>query len=177
MRVKAIPAIEPGSMREGTMKRIPWVRIALTAAVVSVVAVAVAEAAGPFQFYSVTPCRIVDTRNPNGVTGGPALTAGSPRNFPINVSPAACGVDAAAKAVTLNVTIVSPTADGFLTIWPYNTSLPTVSTINASAGEPALANGAIVPLTTDPSFNASVVYGTAGGGTAHVILDVTGYFK
>ena len=52
-----------------------------------------------------------------------------------------------------------------------------MSTINASAGEPALANGAIVPLTVDPTFNVSVVYGTAGGGTTHVILDVTGYFQ
>ena len=74
------------------------------------------------------------------------------------------------KAVTLNVTIVSPTADGFLSIWPFNTPLPLVSTINAAAG-------AIVPLTADPSFNISVVYGTAAPGTAHVILDVTGYFQ
>ena len=52
------------------------------------------------------------------------------------------------------------------------------SDINAAAGEPAIANGAIVPLTTDPSFNISLIYGTAvSGGTAHVILDVTGYFQ
>ena len=152
-------------------------RATLVAAVLALLTVSAAEAAGPYQFFSVTPCRIVDTRNAPGITGGPALTAGSPRNFPIDVAPAACGVPNTAKAATLNVTIVGPTADGFLTIWPFNTSLPTVSTINASAGEPALANGAIVPLTVDPNFNVSVVYGTAGGGTANVILDVTGYFQ
>jgi hypothetical protein len=149
----------------------------LVAAVLALLTVSAAQAAGPFQFFSVTPCRIVDTRNAPGVTGGPALTSAIPRNFPIDVAPAACGVPNTAKAATLNVTIVSPTQDGFLTIWPYNTALPTVSTINASAGEPALANGAIVPLTTDPGFNVSVVYGTAAAGTAHVILDVTGYFQ
>jgi len=136
-----------------------------------------ASAAG-LQFFSVTPCRIVDTRNPVSLIGGPALTAGAARSFPINVAPASCGVSPSAKAVALNVTFVTPTLAGYLTIFPFNTSLPLVSTINAAVGEPAIANGAIVPLTTDPNFNISVYYGTAElGGTAHVILDVTGYFQ
>jgi hypothetical protein len=138
---------------------------------------AVAQAAGPYQFFSVTPCRIVDTRGPTGVTGGPALTNGSPRSFPIDVAPAACGIPSTAKAATLNVTMVAPTQDGFLKIWPYLTASPQVSTINAAAGEPAIANGAIVPLTTNGTFNVTVSYGTAVPGTAHVILDVTGYFQ
>ncbi|HKD11723.1 MAG TPA: hypothetical protein VKE50_06590 [Thermoanaerobaculia bacterium] len=137
----------------------------------------VMRAAGPYQFFSVTPCRIVDTRGPTGVTGGPALTNGSPRSFPIDVAPAACGIPNTAKAATLNVTMVAPTQDGFIKIWPYNTPAPVVSTINALAGEPAIANGAIVPLTTDPSFNLTVSYGTAAPGTVNVILDVTGYFQ
>src|SRR5262249_52552413 len=137
-----------------------------------------AEAAGPYQFFSVTPCRIVDTRGPTGVTGGPALTSFVSRNFPIDVSPAACGVPATAKAAVLNVTFVTPMLDGYLTIWPYNTAQALVSNITAGGGGPAIAKGAIVPLTTDPSFNVSVLYGTAGPvGTAHVIFDVTGYFQ
>src|ERR1700758_3061324 len=104
---------------------------------------AVAEAAGPYQFFSVPPCRIADTRNAVGPTGGPSLAAGSPRNFPIT---GICNVPSTAKAAVLNVTLVNPSKDGFLLIWPYNTSMPTVSTINAAAGDPAIANGAIVPL-------------------------------
>ena len=145
--------------------------------VIGLLAASVAEAAGPYQFFSVTPCRIVDTRGPTGVTGGPALNNGSPRGFPIDVAPAACGIPSTAKAATLNVTMVQPTQDGFLKIWPYNTPSPVVSTINALAGEPAIANGAIVPLTSDPSFNITVSYGTAVPGTCHVILDITGYFQ
>jgi hypothetical protein len=87
-------------------------------------------------------------------------------------------VPSTAKAAVLNVTLVQPSLDGFLSIWPYLTPPPLVSTINAAAGEPAIANGAIVPLTTDLYYNISVIYGTAvSGGTAHVILDVTGYFQ
>lgn len=151
-------------------------RILSLAGAVGLLTASVGDAAGPFQFFSVTPCRIVDTRNPTvpAGTGGPALLSGSPRNFPIT---GLCGVPASAKAATLNVTLVGPTQDGFLSIWPYNTALPLVSTINAAAGEPAIANGAIVPLTADPSLNISIVYGTATTGTAHVIVDVTGYFQ
>jgi len=157
------------------MSRSVVVRLLFLAGGLALLGTQAAQAAGPYQFFSVPPCRIVDTRNPVGPTGGPALAAGSPRNFPIT---GFCNVPSTAKAAVLNVTLVQPTQDGFLLIWPYNTSMPTVSTINAAAGEPAIANGAIVPLTTDPNLNISVVYGTgAPGGTANVIFDVTGYFQ
>lgn len=60
----------------------------------------------------------------------------------------------------------------------YKSPLPLVCTINAAAGEPALAHRAIVPLTADPSFFISVVYGTAAPGTRviprrHRILPVS----
>ena len=34
-------------------------------------------------FYPVTPCRVVDTRNANGPLGGPYLTHGVERDFPL----------------------------------------------------------------------------------------------
>jgi hypothetical protein len=107
------------------------------------------------------------------------LASGSTRSFPIDLAPAACGVPSTAKAAALNVTLVQPSLEGYLSIWPFNTTPPLVSTINAAAGEPAIANGAIVLLTTtDNNFNISVVYGTAvSGGSAHLLLDVSGYFQ
>src|SRR5260370_30282917 len=114
-------------------------RFLFLAGAVGLLTAATAEAAGPYQFFSVTPCRIVDTRGPTGFTGGPALTSGVTRSFPIDVSPAACGVPATAEAAVLNVTFVSPTLDGYLTIWPFNTPQPLVSTINAAAGGAAVA--------------------------------------
>jgi hypothetical protein len=137
-----------------------------------------AHADGPFQFHSVTPCRIVDTRNaPNSVgggsgTGGPALSSTASRDFPIQGQ---CGVPVGAKAAVLNVTITQPTQDGHLTLWPSGTTKPLVSTLNFAAGEPAIANGAIVPLSTNPN-DLSIQPGLAATGTVHVILDVTGYF-
>ena len=102
------------------------VRSLLLGAGLVMVLSAVAEAAGPYQFFSVTPCRIVDTRRPNGVTGGPSLGNQVVRNFPIAGQ---CGVPATAKAAVLNVTIASPTNAGYLILYPYNTTQPLVSTI------------------------------------------------
>jgi hypothetical protein len=150
------------------------VRSVLLGLALVVAASAVAEAAGPYQFFSVTPCRIVDTRRPNGVTGGPALANQAVRNFPIAGQ---CGVPATAKAAVLNVTIASPSNAGYLILYPYNTTQPLVSTINWAAGEPALANGAIVPLSADPTLQLAVYSELYGGGNVHLILDVTGYFQ
>lgn len=140
-----------------------------------------AMAAGPFQFHALTPCRIVDTRNPAGPTGGPALQHGVVRSFPIQGQ---CGVPSGAKAATLNVTVVTPSAFGHLTIYPAGGSVPLVSTLNYNANEPALANGAIVPLALSaPDLSISPVVCGGGppscpsGGTVHVILDVTGYMQ
>ena len=131
------------------------------------------DGAGPYQFYSLTPCRVADSRNPNGLSGGPALQHGVTRLFPVQ---GICGVPQGAKAVALNVTIVAPTGLGHLTIWPSNIGKPTVSTINFSPEESALSNGAIVPLSgldLDLALEPTVV----GNGTVHVVLDVTGYFQ
>ena len=132
-------------------------------------------AGGPYDFYSTSPCRIVDTRNPTGPTGGPALAGQATRSFPITGG--ACSVPNAARAVVINVTVVGPTGSGHLRIFPYNTTMPLVSTLNFDAGEPAIANGAIVPLTNDPTANISVFLGTGAGTTANLVLDITGYFQ
>lgn len=132
-----------------------------------------AYADGPFQFHSVAPCRIVDTRNAVGTTGGPALSFGVERDFPIQGQ---CGVPSGAKAAVLNLTITQPTGAGHLTIWPSGTTQPLVSTLNYVAGEPAIANGAIVPLSANAN-DLAVKAGPPQTGTVHLIIDVTGYFQ
>ena len=57
---------------------------------------AFAQSAGPFQYHSLTPCRLADTRNPTGPSGGPILSDGVTRNFPVQ---GLCGVPVGAKAV------------------------------------------------------------------------------
>src|SRR6188508_3214395 len=52
-------------------------------------------------FFSLLPCRAVDTR----VTGGP-LVAGTPRTFTLWN---ACGIPSSAAAVSINVAVTQPT--------------------------------------------------------------------
>jgi hypothetical protein len=136
---------------------------------------AAARAGGPYQYFAVTPCRVVDTRTPNAVDGGPALVAGQERDFAIRGQ---CGVPTTATAVTLNVTIVQPNITGpppWIAVWPSGQPRPTVSTLNFTNADGALANGAIVPVSTN-AHDLAVILG-ASGGTVHVLLDVTGYFE
>src|SRR6266498_1260581 len=155
------------------MKRNGAGRVILGIAGGLLLAASSALADGPFQFFTLTPCRVVDTRNPTSPTGGPSLSAQVTRSFPIRGS---CGIPTTAKAVVFNVAVVAPTGSGNLRIWPFNTTMPLVATINFDAGEPAIANGAIAPLTTNPTANISVYLQTGPGTHADLVLDVTGYF-
>ena len=122
------------------------------------------------RFHTLTPCRIADTRLPNGPQGGPALIAGASRTFGVG---GICGVSPTAKSVAVNVTVVNATAIGNLTLYPAGTSAPLASTLNYRTSA-ARANNAVVPLGTSGSIS---VLCSMPSGTADFILDVTGYFE
>jgi streptogramin lyase len=122
------------------------------------------------QFYSVTPCRVADTRNANGPYGGPALAANANRSF---VIASQCGIPATATAVSFNLTITQPTGLGDLRLFPGGAPLPLVSTLNWKPGQ-TRANNAIVSL---GSSGAIGVHVDQASGSVHFIIDVTGYFQ
>jgi hypothetical protein len=124
----------------------------------------------PSSFFTVAPCRVVDTRDPNGPWGGPALAAGAERNF---IVAGRCTIPATARAVSFNVTVTGSTAGGHLSLYPGGAPLPLVSAVNFSSGQ-TRANNAIVPLGVNGSL---AVFCGLPSGTAHVILDVNGYFE
>jgi len=147
-------------------------RITFLTALFSLVLIGLApRAQAQYSYFALNPCRVVDTRNATGVNGGPLVLAGGQRNFAIRGS---CGVPTTAKAVSVNLAIVGMTAQGFVTLWPSGLARPTVSSINFSGTESALANGAIVGLSTNAQ-DLSVYNGSNGG--VHVVIDVTGYFQ
>jgi len=120
-------------------------------------------------YYAVTPCRVVDTRNPVGPAGGGPLAAGAVRTFPVA---GRCGIPAWASAVSLNVTVTQPSTAGHLRLFPGETALPQVSTLNFAAGA-TRANNAVVKLGAGGDLS---VFCMLGSGNAHVIVDVSGYF-
>jgi hypothetical protein len=120
--------------------------------------------------YTVTPCRVIDTRRPDGPWGGPVLQALAIRTVQIAGQ---CGIPVGALSVSANVTVTGATADGFLTVYPTGVAEPLESTINYRAGQ-TRANNAI--LNVGPNGDLVVQDGEAAG-TVHFLIDVTGYFR
>jgi Leucine-rich repeat (LRR) protein len=118
----------------------------------------------PRSFYTVTPCRMVDSRDT-----GP-LTAGVETPVPATGH---CELPSSASAVSLNVTVVEPSEAGHLTLYASGSPRPETSSINYSTGQ-TRANNAIVPLGADGTL---AVYVGQASGTVHVVIDVNGYFE
>ena len=124
------------------------------------------------KFYTLPPCRLVDTRNPAGPLGGPALQPNSVRSFLLT---GVCGVPSDAKSLSINLTVTSPTAAGDLRLYPGDlTSPPVASSINFQAQQ-TRSNNAILPLPTTAAAGLAVK--TDSAGTVQIIVDVNGYFK
>ncbi len=165
-------------MRNVTMSRALLAVAAAGLVLAALPAPAAAQGTGPYHYYSLTPCRIFDTRVASGDTAGaPILSDQVVRTFIVQGK---CGVPVGAKAVSVNLTAVGPTGAGFITLYPTGITRPVVSSLNFNTGEPAVGNGALVPI-ADQSTHAQdlSVFArvTAGAGTVHAVLDVTGYFQ
>ena len=133
---------------------------------------------------TVTPERILDTRDPNNVgLNGPFVSAVSQKLQVTGSIPTATGtktvVPAGATGVLLNVTPVGATADGFISIRPGDaTGAATTSSLNFTTGD-ILPNAVQVGVPTaganagqiDITFDA---YGVAGP-TTDILIDVVGY--
>lgn len=112
-------------------------------------------------FYnSRSPQRVLDTRGGSPIPDGGTIT--------VDIS--AFLASSGATAVTLNLTVVSPTTSTFLTAYPTGTSRPTASSINVARGA-VTANQVTVALGADKNirlFNNS--------GNSHVLVDLVGHY-
>jgi hypothetical protein len=120
-----------------------------------------APGAGGLSFYAGTPCRVLDSRNPQGT---PPFNG--ERGVDITASP--CGLPASAQAFVFNATVVPPGPFGYLTMWPEGESQPLAATLNALDGA-ITSNMAIVPAN-----NGSI--SVFGSNPTYLILDNFGYF-
>lgn len=113
-------------------------------------------------FFTITPCRVLDTRNAPGVPLDPA-------NPKIVQLAGACGIPLEAAAVAGNLTVVDPPGAGVLQLYPAGATTD-ASTLNYKTG-----------LTRANNFNL----GLSGSGQlalavapapTHAIVDVSGYY-
>lgn len=131
-------------------------------------------------FVPITPCRIIDTR----VAGG-AIAANTTRNFDVTStsSYASQGGDASDcngagsagsyGAAAINFTVVTPSAAGYMTAFPYLATQPLASTVNYTAGD-IRGNFAIVRLDQGAAAAELSVYTFA---QTHLVADIVGYYR
>jgi subtilisin family serine protease len=124
----------------------------------------------PASFYALTPCRVADTRDPSGPSGGPALAAASTRSFPVT---GICGIPSSATAVAINLAVFLPTNDGDLRLYPAGGAAPLSSVINFRPGI-VRANNAILPLGAGGQISVQC---DMPSGSTNVFFDVYGYFQ
>lgn len=123
------------------------------------------------QFHSVAPCRVVDTRDPGGGTGGAPLEPGELRVFNLL---GLCGLPSTARAVVRNVTAVAPASQGSLALGPGDLPLPGTSAVSFRPGR-TIANNGFDRLATDGSCRLAVRNDSTG--SVHAVVDVSGYFE
>jgi subtilisin family serine protease len=123
------------------------------------------------------PARLVDTRtrtNGGSTVDGINLgrgAVGQGQTYDVQMSGrGGVGVTDAVAAVALNVTVVSPTASNFLTVYPTGTSKPDASNINFVAGQ-TIPNMAIVKVGVGGKIT---IYNEQG--STDVVIDVVGWF-
>ena len=126
--------------------------------------------AAPQGFFTLSPCRAVDTR---AAGQGPALAAGEVRVLALSGGAGSCSVPPTARAVAVNITVTGSTAAGFLSLGPGGAPPPGSSIVNFEPGQ-TRANNAILPLGPDGSV---AVYAGLAQGSVHLIVDLDGCFE
>ena len=141
--------------------------------------VALGSSSSDLVYTPITPCRIVDTRN---ATLG-AFAAESTREFngwgtsfaTQGGSASDCNLPQSTDnaALALNLAVVFPNAEGYITAFPADKAKPLAATLNFYARD-VKANNTILKLSqtgTGPHFK---IYSTTA---THLIADVVGYYS
>ena len=118
-------------------------------------------------YRSVTPARILDTRN--GTGGVPVRRLNGGQTLDLKVTGGHGVPDTGVGAVLLNVTVTGTTAAGYVTVFPTGVARPLASNLNFVAGQtvPNLVEVAV-------GTNGQVSFFDAGGA-ADLIADVQGW--
>lgn len=125
-------------------------------------------------FVPITPCRLFDYRPPPDTVGSRAtpLQAQEVYTQQITGPVGNCAIPTTATAVAMNMTMVGPTANSFLTVWPADASRPVASSLNWTPASPPTPNKVDVKLSVAGAID---LYNLAG--TVNVLSDAVGYYE
>ncbi len=123
-------------------------------------------------YYTLPPCRVIDTRRPAGPSGGPALGANATRTFQVA---GVCGVPSSATAIAAVLDVVGPSDAGDLRINPAGSSPTSATAINFSALQTRSGNGVFSLGAAGLAVTCDMPAGSTG--QTDFVLDVEGYFQ
>ncbi len=133
-------------------------------------------------FTAVSPCRIVDTREPGPVSG--VFDPGETRDFFVfgttaisnqGGNPAGCpSPGGEPSAVHINVTAVPQSGQGNFAVFPANVGPPNASLLNYKAGVQNIANAATIRTFVQVSSEEISVINR--NGFSHLVIDILGYY-
>ncbi|MBR7832212.1 hypothetical protein KDL01_03015 [Actinospica durhamensis] len=130
------------------------------------------SAAQSSSFYSLDPTRILDTRNGTGAAKAKVAPHGSIQ-LAITIPASSAAPKTGITAVSLHVTAVDATANGFVTAYPDGQTRPTASNLNDTTGA-AVSNTVVVPVGADGKVD---LYNGSPTGSVDLIADITGYYS
>lgn len=141
------------------------------AATISLVSVPLAHAdqTTPGSYNTVQSHRLLDTRRG---FGAPMAAVAAHATLTFTATDASEGV---VGAVALNVTAVSPTAPGSLTVFATGTTRPYASNLNFQAGQ-NVPNLVVTPVGQGGLNAGKVSIYNGSAGTVHLLADIHGYF-
>ena len=122
------------------------------------------------QFSLVEPTRIFDSRR---VADGGALFPGEEVDLGAIFDPT---TNPTVRALAMNITVVNPTAPGYLVAWDGVSPVPTASNLNFVKGQ-VVPNMAVVPTRLDPNDVPTFTFKNASKGTTHVLIDIVGVYQ
>ncbi|MFM8530801.1 MAG: choice-of-anchor L domain-containing protein [Ilumatobacteraceae bacterium] len=117
------------------------------------------------EFNVITPKRLYDSRKASFNPTGAKLTSSG---LTLQIA-GANGVPSIARTVVLNVTVVNPAADGYVTVWPSDKSQPNTSNVNYLAGQ-------IVPNSVVVGLSATGKVSLSSYASTDVIVDIVGWY-
>jgi len=114
----------------------------------------------------IVPQRIADSRSRQQIDGA----VGAQGTARVQIAGVGAIPASGIAAAVLNVTVDSPGAAGYLTVWPTGIAQPGTSNLNFAAGQ-AIANTVIAAVGADGAVQIS----NAAGSSVSVIVDIMGY--
>jgi hypothetical protein len=134
-------------------------------------------------FDPLSPVRICDTRagNPSSLSGGDGqcngtgnsgerLSGGGTQTIQVATNN---GIPAGAIAVVLNVTVVNPAGNGYVTVFSEGAQRPVTANVNFQTGQ-TTGNRVVVPLSTTGATPGQVA--VFSSQATDLVIDVSGYY-